>query len=143
MSKICDRNYADNAMLSIKVVDGFKLCPSCEQPASCHQQPVDFRVLYWSLCGETGTSSLAIARNFCGITTEHGFSFSPPSDRDDRRRCIKLLELIPEWIPLLDQMVKYDIQEKETGIVINSSGVSAYDNSWSKQILLIREEGKL
>ena len=32
-------------------------------------------------------------------------------------------------------------EEKQDTFVINSSGISAYDNSWSKQIPLIVSEG--
>ena len=46
----------------------------------------------------------------------------------DLRRCIRLLELIPEWLPRLQEMVKYDAPEtKPQGIVIGGSGISAYD----------------
>lgn len=140
MSKLCDRNYADNQMLSIKMVNGIGLCPSCEKPAICHGKPVEQRALFWALSGDTGVSSEAIAKHMTG---SHKSRLSPPSDKSDRGRCIRLLELIPEWIPRLDEMRQYDVPEREQGIVINSSGISAYENSWSKQIPLIKEEGKL
>jgi len=144
MSKICNRNYQDNAMYSMKVINGISCCPSCEQPASCHNQTTEFCALFWALACETGTSSMAIARHMCGIKREHGFAFMPPSDADDRRRCIKLLELIPEWIAHLPEMVKYDAPDvKPQGITIGGSGISAYDNSWQKQIPLIIKEGNL
>lgn len=141
MSKICDRNYKDNGMLSVKTVNGVGLCPSCNKAAICHQASVESRALFWALSGDTGNSSRTIAGHMTGNPTES--HQMPPSDRDDRGRCIRLLELIPEWIPRLKEMVQYDKPEQETGVVINSSGISAYDNSWSKQIPLIMEEGKL
>lgn len=144
MSKICDRNYADNGMYTVKQIDGVGCCPSCEQPVQCHGKPVEVRALFWALAGESGISSKAIAKHMTGFSAEGAFGFMPPSDSDDRRRCIRLLELIPEWLPRLNEMVKYDSPEKKpNGIVINSSGISAYDNSWSKQIPLILQEGKL
>lgn len=139
MSKICDRNYADNGMLSVKMVDGIGMCPSCNKPAICHGKPVEQRALFWALSGDTGISSEAIAKHMTGSGKSR---MQPPSDKSDRGRCIRLLELIPEWIARLNEMVQYDANKPE-GIVINSSGISAYDNSWSKQIPLIKEEGSL
>lgn len=143
MSKICDRNYSGNLMYSVKQIDGVACCPSCDQPAQCHGKPVEVRALFWSLAGETGISSKAIAKHMTGFSAEGAFGFMPPSDASDRRRCIRLLELIPEWLPRLDEMKKYDAPDKKTdGIVIGGSGISAYNNSWSKQITLIVSEGK-
>lgn len=142
MSKICDRNYQANQAYTVKMIDGVGCCPLCEQPAICHGKPVEVRALHWALAGETGTSSKAIAKHMTGFSAEGAFGFMPPSDASDRRRCIRLLELIPEWLPRLDEMKKYDAPDtKPTGIVIGGSGISAYDNSWSKQIPLIVSEG--
>lgn len=144
MSKICDRNYSANSLYTMKMIDGVACCPSCNQPAICHHKSVEQRALFWALAGSTGTSSKAIAKHMTGYSSEGAFGFMPPSDRDDRSRCIRLLELIPEWLPRLKEMVKYDAPEsKPQGIVIGGSGISAYDNSWSKQIPLILQEGKL
>lgn len=144
MSKICDRNYAGNAMYSVKMINGVGCCPSCNQPAICHGKSVEQRALFWALAGSTGTSSKAIAKHMTGFSSEQAFGFMPPSDGDDRSRCIRLLELIPEWIPRLREMVKYDAPDtKPQGIVIGGSGITAYDNSWSKQIPLIMQEGRL
>ena len=141
MSKICDRSYADNLMLSVKMIDGIGCCPSCEKPTICHGKPVEQRALYWALSGDTGISSEAIARHMTGSAPGN---YSPPSDMSDRGRCIRLLELIPEWIPRLKEMTKHDNSATHTdGFIINSSGISAYDNSWAKQIPLIIQEGKL
>lgn len=138
MSKICDRNYTGGSMLSVKMINGIGCCPSCNQPAECHQKPVEYRALFWALHMNTGSSSKSIAQHMAtGISQG-----MPPSDRDDRSRCIKLLELVPEWLPRLDELKKYDTPDKKPdGFVINSSGISAYDNSWSKQIPLIVSEG--
>lgn len=137
MSKICDRNYAGNSMYSMKMINGIGCCPSCNQPAACHGKPLEYRALFWALHGSTGSSSLSIAQHMAtGISDG-----MPPSDADDRSRCIRLLELVPEWLPRLDELRQYDAKKQEA-IVINGSGISAYDNSWSKQIKLIAEEGK-
>lgn len=141
MSKLCDRNYTANSLYSTTVIDGVACCPSCNQPAICHGQSAQRRALFWALCGATGMSSEAIARHMTGFN--NGSSFRPPSDASDRMRCIKLLELIPEWLPRLKEMVKYDLPEVQSrGIVISSSGISADTNTWSKQIPLIMQEGK-
>jgi len=140
MSKLCDRNYSNGtSMLSVKMIDGVGCCPSCNQPTSCHGKPVEQRALFWALHCNTGISSESIARHMTGGEGR----VSPPSDSSDRARCIRLLEIIPEWIPRLNELLKYDESKPETGITINSSGISAYENSWSKQIPLIMSEGKL
>jgi hypothetical protein len=124
-------------MLAKEMIYGIAHCPLCKKPAVCHNQPVSYRALYWALSGDTGNSSEALARHMV-----FGAGGNPPSDADDRSRCIRLLELIPEWLPRLKEMIKYDAPaKKQDGIVINSSGISAYDNSWSKQIPLIVSEG--
>jgi len=138
MSKICDRNYAGNGMYTLKMIDGIGCCPSCNQPADCHGKSVEYRSLFWALNYHTGVSSTALARHMSGHP--QGSWSSPPSDAGDRGRCIRLLELVPEWLPRLDEMKKYDAKKQE-GIVINGSGISAYENSWSKQIPLIVSEG--
>ena len=140
MSKICDRNYQNNAMYSVKQIDGMACCPICEQPAVCHGKSSEVRTVFWFLTGNTGISSKAIAKHMNGITAKSYLGSLPPLDKSDRLRCIKLLELIPEWIPRLDEMKRYDAKKQE-GIVINNSGISAYNNSWSKQIPLIVSEG--
>lgn len=144
MSKVCDRRYGQASMYTVKQINGVGCCPSCEQPTQCHGADIHYRALFWALTGDTGISSEAIAKHMLDIAVEGKFGFSPPSDQSDRRRCIKLLELIPEWLPRLKEMVRYDAPEKKPdGFVINSSGISAYDNSWAKQIPLIMQEGKL
>lgn len=138
MSKICDRQYSSGSMLSVKMIRGIGCCPSCDQPAVCHGKPVEYRALFWALHGSTGSSSLSIAQHMATGLSDG----MPPSDADDRSRCIRLLELVPEWLPRLDELKKYDAADKQpVGITIGGSGISAYDNSWSKQIPLIAKEG--
>ncbi len=147
MSKICDRNYKANQAYTVKVINNVSCCPLCEKPTFCHNEPIEIRAMHWAFSDDTGTSSLALARHMVGrgqyINFKPGLNM-PPSDAADRGRCIRLLELIPEWIARLPEMTKYDApDEKPQGIVIGGSGISAYDNSWSKQIPLILQEGKL
>ena len=140
MSKICDRNYRGNNAYTVKMINGVGCCPSCEKPTQCHNIPIEGRALFWALSGDTGISSEAIAKHMTGIAPVR---MLPPSDADDRGRCIRLLELVPEWIPQLNEMVKYDAAEKPDAFVINSSGITADHNTWAKQIPLIMQEGKL
>lgn len=138
MSKICDRNYKAGSLYTTKMIGSIPCCPSCSQPAECHGKPVEYRVMFWALHGSTGSSSKSIAQHMATGVGEG----MPPSDADDRRRCIELLELVPEWLPRLDELKKYDQPDKQpVGITIGGSGISAYDNSWSKQIPLIAKEG--
>lgn len=139
MAKICNRNYSNGSMYTVKTINGVGFCPNCNKPAICHNASIESRALFWALSGDTGNSSRTIAGHMTGNPTES--HMMPPSDADDRGRCIRLLELIPEWIARLPEMVKYD-SKPDTGIVINSSGTSSYSNSWAKQIPLIMSEGK-
>lgn len=140
MSKICDRNYSGNSLYTAKLIDGLACCPSCNQPAICHGKMVEYRAMFWALHGSTGSSSKSIAQHMATALSDG----RPPSDADDRSRCIRLLELVPEWIARLPEMVKYDKPGvKQDGFVINSSGISADTNTWSKQIPLMVQEGKL
>lgn len=140
MSKLCDRNYKANQAYTVKMIDGIGCCPLCEKPTLCHGRDIEGRALFWALAGDTGISSEALAAHMSGYPNTR---MMPPSDSSDRGRCIRLLELIPEWIPRLKEMVQYDTKQKQDGFVINSSGISAYENSWSKQIPLILQEGRL
>lgn len=139
--KICNRDYSEGNMLSLKDIDGVACCPNCEKPAICHGKPVEQRALFWALSGDTGVSSKSIMAHMTGNQKSDLFGMQPPSDASDRGRCIRLLELIPEWITRLPEMLTYD-QRKQEGIVINSSGISSYSNDWATQIPMIMREGK-
>lgn len=126
-------------MLSTKPINGINCCPLCEKPAVCHNTTPEYRALFWALSDDTGISSEAIAAHMTA-NPKPRFT-SPPSDAADRGRCIRLLELIPEWIPRLSELAK--LYKPSEGIVINSSGISAQTNGWAEQIPLIVKEGKL
>lgn len=137
MSKLCTRNF-DDQLLARKVVNGIELCTNCDKPVVCHGKTIEERVLYWALSGDTGISSETLAARMTG-NPKQGYT-SPPSDADDRGRCIRLLELVPEWIPRLPELATNE--KPSDAIVINSSGISADTNSWAKQIPLIIKEGR-
>lgn len=145
MSKICDRNYKGNGSYSVKTINGALCCPLCEKPTNLHGEPIEHRALAWALSDDTGVSSKTICRWMTGTHGTTGAYFAPPSDADDRGRCIRLLELIPEWLPRLAEMGKFydSIETQANGITIGGSGITAYENSWRKQIPLILQEGKL
>lgn len=98
---------------------------------------IERRALEWALGNDTGTSSKAIARYMTGISTVPGM---PPSDADDRGRCIRLLKQIPEWVEHLDAMSENETPQSH--IVIGAEGTRTETNSWAKQIPLIIKEGQ-
>jgi hypothetical protein len=138
MSKLCTRNFKDNIMLATEKIRGVECCTLCKKPTLCHGVSIADRAAYWGSSDDTGISSKALLRHMMYMP-ENGYSM-PPSDADDRGRCIRLLELIPEWIPRLQELAKDE--KPSNGIVISASGISADTNSWAKQIPLIIKEGK-
>lgn len=138
---ICTRKYSENSLLATKEINGVACCTNCEKPVEAHNQMIERRYLIWSLAGDTGISSETLAAHMLGVKKGGHFGMQPPSDSADRGRCIRLLELIPEWLPRLKEMVQYD-NGKPSGITISSSGINTDTNTWSKQIPLILMEGK-
>lgn len=127
-------------MYTQKMINGIACCPACDKPAVAHGKAERDRAILWALSSDTGISSEAIARHMLGFGPYDRIGFQPPSDSSDRGRCIRLLELIPEWIPRLNEMRQYDEQLGDT-LVISASGISADRNTWAKQIPLIADEG--
>lgn len=90
-------------------------CPNCgsdqislglgltseENAARIKNGTIRDRALNWSANGETGLSSLAIFRHFLGIEDP---APSHPHDPDDLRRCLLLLEHVPEWKPRMHEI---------------------------------------
>ena len=137
--KICNRDYAEGSMLATKTHEGIKNCPNCDKPALCHNKSKEYRALFWALSDDTGISSKTILRHMMAYPAQT--TGMPPSDQYDRARCIRLLELIPEWIPRLAEM-RETTQKTNTGITISSNGIRATRNSWAEQIPLIMKEGR-
>lgn len=99
---------------------------------------IEQRALEWLLSHDTGVSSKTLCAHMLGIETK-GFQ-SPPSDADDRGRCIRLLNLIPEWWDRLDEMAETPSNE---ALVISSRGMNVETNGWAEQIPHIRREAEL
>lgn len=77
------------------------------------------KLLNWATDHDTGVSSEVLLRHMIGLYP--GFwRHSSPSDAYDRGRCIRLLNIIPEWWDRLDEMSEF--------------------GDWKEQIKLIREE---
>lgn len=138
MSKLCTRNFKDNIMLATEKIRGVECCTLCKKPTVCHGASIEQRALYWAASDDTGVSSKTLLAHMTG-NPKVGYT-SPPSDADDRGRCIRLLELIPEWIPRLSELAKDE--KPSEAIVISASGIGADTNSWERQIPLILKEGK-
>jgi hypothetical protein len=63
------------------------------------------RVATWFAGGDTGISSKAIAAYMCGGDMKAGRSWhSAPSDPADLGRCLRLLEIFPEWKERMPEM---------------------------------------
>lgn len=91
------------------------------------------RALRWSLSDYTGTSSQTLCAFMLGIKRDaHDM---PPFDKSDRARCIKLLRLIPEWLPRLPELA----EANPGGMGGEPSEVN--NANWSEQIKLILQEG--
>lgn len=137
---LCHRDYSGNSLLSKKEINGLPSCPNCEKPVVCHNKPLEDRVLFWALSGDTGTSSETMCAYFTGNPPRR-FA-GAPSDVADRGRCIRLLELAPEWISRLDELIVLDVGE----VSINGAAPVPYsetEHSWTYQVPLIRQEGRL
>lgn len=98
---------------------------------------IELIVVAWALSGDTGTSSKTIARHMLGI--ESGERSSPPWDAADRGRCIRLLRLVPEWVPRLTELA--DAEKPKESLVFGAGGMRTETNNWAKQIPLIIKEG--
>ena len=98
---------------------------------------IEKRALEWLLSDDTGLSSKTLCAHMLGLP--YGGHSSAPSDADDRGRCIRLLNKIPEWWDRLDEMASNkDIEV----FVISGKGMDVEMQGWSKQIPLIRAEAK-
>jgi hypothetical protein len=62
------------------------------------------RLASWFSSNDTGISSKAIAAHMSGGDADDGWGWGYPSDPDDLGRCLRLLELFPEWKPRIAEM---------------------------------------
>lgn len=102
---------------------------------------IERRALEWSLGRSTGISSETLCRFMLGISNKDDWD-GVPSDKSDRGRCIRLLKLIPEWIPRLDELANSKIGEPSS--VNGETSGELFDScTWRYQIDLIKKEGNL
>lgn len=64
------------------------------------------RALLWLSGGDSGMSSEAICYHMLGMKSDGSF----PLDPSDLGRCLRLLELFPEWKPRMGEMARYSAQ---------------------------------
>jgi len=96
------------------------------------------KIIDWATSDDTGSSSIALCRQMLGLPTGK-YGITAPFDSADRGRCIRLLNLIPEWWNRLDEMAKV------SGITVTTfskNGLKTEERGWKEQIPLIREERK-
>ena len=65
------------------------------------------KIVEWFLSRDTGTSSEAIVAVMTGFPTQDALHMLPPSDPDDMGRCLRLLEIFPEWKSRLNEMKEF------------------------------------
>lgn len=63
------------------------------------------KVLAWFASDDTGTSSEGIACHMTGTPIRD--AWEGPSDPSDLGRCLRLLELFPEWKPRMGEMARH------------------------------------
>jgi hypothetical protein len=63
---------------------------------------IEKRALTWAIGRDTGASSMAIMAVMTGNKPESRYDY--PSDGGDLGRCLRLLDLIPEWKPRMSEM---------------------------------------
>jgi hypothetical protein len=64
------------------------------------------RALLWLTGGDSGMSSKAICCHMLGMKSDGIY----PLDPSDLGRCLRLLELFPEWKPRMGEMARYSAQ---------------------------------
>lgn len=61
----------------------------------------------WIVSNDTGSSSKAIWAHMMCASDSGGDRSRYPSDPSDLGRCLRLLDLIPEWAPRITEMAQY------------------------------------
>lgn len=64
------------------------------------------RALLWLAGDDSGMSSIAIVHHMLGMESDGSF----PWDPSDLGRCLRMLELFPEWKPRIGEMARYSEQ---------------------------------
>ena len=94
------------------------------------------KLIDWATGDDTGSSSEALCRFMLGLEPG-GWGFQAPSDADDRGRCIRLLNLVPEWWDRLDEMAEIP------GSKVLTFEHGEVERGWKEQIPLIKKEAEL
>jgi hypothetical protein len=66
-------------------------------------EDVDRRALLWLAGGDSGMSSEAIVHHMLGMESDGSYPYDPA----DLGRCLRMLELFPEWKPRITEMAVY------------------------------------
>lgn len=102
------------------------------------KQETLLKIIDWATGDDTGVSSEALCRFMLGLKPSH-YVFSEPSDEDDRGRCIRLLNLVPEWWDRLDEMVSLP-SHKVLCFTAKINEPISKSSGWTEQIPLIKKE---
>lgn len=92
------------------------------------------KAIDWATGHDTGSSSAALCRFMLGLKPASNWEYEAPSDADDRGRCIRLLNLIPEWWDRLDEMAEIP------GRKVLTFAKGEVERGWKEQIPLIKKE---
>ena len=90
------------------------------------------KVLKWQFTGDVGISSATLASIACGLKKNiYGHHFDAPHDAADFRRCVALVEQIPEIRDSFDKVAKR---------VPSFKGIL---NEWDSLVALLKSEMKI
>lgn len=98
------------------------------------QEETLIKIIDWATGDDHGVSSEAIVCFMLGIERSR---YGHPSDADDRGRCIRLLNLVPEWWDRLDEMA---VLPKSRCHYVEKDGFKIRLEGWEEQIPLIKKE---
>ena len=76
---------------------------SAEIAGALSAQTTERRALLWLAGRDSGLSSQAIAYHMLGLSSNGNY----PLDPSDLGRCLRMLELFPEWKPRISEMASY------------------------------------
>lgn len=84
-----------------------RLLENCPPPVPGEISDFNSRLVMWLTSGDTGISSSALASHMSGSPAGR-WGWGYPHDPDDLGRCLRLLELFPEWKPRIAEMASRD-----------------------------------